>query len=132
MTGNAAVALHDAQKTLAGAEQVWERDRDREEVEHLAYVTKQNVEIARAIAERNLADRDIERLSGERQKIVLEAREREIVRTRKEAEARAQEAELAREQATAAQSQAKKAQEEALARAQTAEEARKTAAQIEA
>ena len=132
MTGNAALALHDAQKTLAGAEQVWERDGDREEVEHLAYVTKQNVEIARAIAERNLADRDIERLSGERQKIVLEAREREIVRTRKEAEARAQEAELAREQATAAQSQAKKAQEEALARAQTAEEARKTAAQIEA
>ena len=132
MTGNAAVALHDAQKTLADAEQVWEKDEDRDEVEHLAYVTKQQVEIARAVAERNLVERDIERLSAERQKIVLEAREREIARTRREAEVRAQEAELARQQATAAQSQAKKAQEEALARAQDADQARKTAAQIEA
>ena len=132
MTGNAAVALHDAQKTLTDAEQVWEKDKDRDEVEHLAYVTKQQVEIARAVAERNLVERDIERLSAERQKIVLEAREREIARTRREAEVKAQEAELAREQATAAQSQAKKAQEEALARAQDAEQARKTAAQIEA
>ncbi len=132
MTGNAAVALHDAQKTLAEAEQVWEKDQDRDEVEHLAYVTKQQVEIARAVGERNLVEREIERLSAERQKIVLEAREREIARTRREAEVKAQEAELAREQATAAQSQAKKAQEEALARAQDAEQARKTAAQIEA
>ena len=54
MTGNAAVALHDAQKTLATAEQVWEKDKDQDEVEHLAYVTKQQVEIARAVAERNL------------------------------------------------------------------------------
>ena len=132
MTGNAAVALHDAQKTLAEAEQVWEKDQDRDEVEHLAYVTKQQVEIARAVAERNLVEREIERLSAERQKIVLEAREREIARTRREAEIKAQEAELAREQATAAQLQAKKAQEEALARAQDADQARKTAAQIEA
>jgi len=66
MTGNAAVALHDAQKTLADAEQVWEKDEDRDEVEHLAYVTKQQVEIARAVAERNLTEREIERLSAER------------------------------------------------------------------
>jgi outer membrane protein OmpA-like peptidoglycan-associated protein len=125
MTGNAAVALHDAQNTLADAERAWAKDKDRAEVEHLAYVTKQQVEIARAVAERNVVDRDIERLSAERQKIVLEAREREITKTRREAEVKTQEAELAREQA-------KKAQEEALARTQDAEQARKTAAQIEA
>src|SRR4051794_32794557 len=66
MTGNAAVALHDAQNTLADAERAWAKDKDRAEVEHLAYVTKQQVEIARAVAERNVVDRDIERLSAER------------------------------------------------------------------
>ncbi|MGH7874816.1 MAG: OmpA family protein [Candidatus Binatia bacterium] len=132
ITANAAVALREAQQSLAGAERVWEQDRDEEEVQHLAYVTKQKVEIARNIAERNLAVREVERLSDERQKVVIEAREREILRTRKEAEARTQEAERARQQATAAQLQAKKAQEEAQARTQEAEQARNSAAQTQA
>ncbi len=132
ITTNAPVALREAQQSLAGAERVWDQDGDKEEVQHLAYMTRQRVEIARAIAERNLAARNVERLSEERQKVVLEAREREIARTRREAEARTQEAERARQQATAAQLEAKKAQEEAQARAQEAEQARNSAAQTQA
>jgi outer membrane protein OmpA-like peptidoglycan-associated protein len=132
ITGNAGVALREAQESLTDAERVWEQKRDEEEVQHLAYLTKQKVEIARAIAERNLAERDIERLAGERQKAIIEAREREVLRTRKEAEARAQEAERARQQAAAAQIQAEKAEQQAAAQARDAEQARKSAAQTEA
>jgi outer membrane protein OmpA-like peptidoglycan-associated protein len=115
VSGNAAVALRDAQQTLNRAEREWEQNRDQEEVEHLAYMTKQRVEIAQGLAERNMAQKEIERLSEERQKVIIEAREREVLRTRKEAEARAQEAEQAQRQALAAQSQAKNAQDEAAA-----------------
>ncbi len=132
ITGNAAVALRDAQQALNRAERDWEQNRDQEEVEHLAYLTKQRVEIAQGIAERDIAQKDIERLSEERQKVIIEAREREVLRTRKEAEARAQEAERAERQALAAQLQAKNAQEEALAQAREAEQARKSAAQNQA
>jgi outer membrane protein OmpA-like peptidoglycan-associated protein len=128
MTGNAAVALREAEQTLNRGEREWEQNRDQEETEHLAYIAKQRVEIAQRIAERNMAEKEIERLGDERQKVIIEAREREVLRSRKEAEARAQEAEQAQRQAAAAQSQAKIAQDEAAARAREAEQARKTTA----
>jgi len=121
MAGNAAVALRDAQLALNRGEREWEQNHDQEEAEHLAYVTKQRVEIAQRLAERNLAEKDIERLSAERQKVIIEAREREVLQSRKEAEARGLEAERAQRQALAAQSEAKKAQDEA-------EQTRKTTA----
>ncbi len=132
ISGNAAVALRDAQQTLNRAEREWDQNRDQEEVEHLAYMTKQRVEIAQGLAERNMAQKEIERLSEERQKVVIEAREREVLRIRKEAEARAQEAEQAQRQTLAAQSQAKNAQDEAAARLREAEQARKNAARSKA
>jgi outer membrane protein OmpA-like peptidoglycan-associated protein len=127
MTGNAAVALRDAQQVLNRGERDWEQNRDREEAEHLAYLASQRVEIARRIAERNVAEKDFERLSEERQRLIIETREREALRSRKEAEARTEEAERARREALAAQAQAMKAQKEAKAQARQAELARKSA-----
>ena len=129
MTGNAAVALRDAEQVLSRGEREWEQNRDREEVEHLAYLAKQRVEIAQRIAERNVAEKDFERLSEERQRFIIETREREVARARKEAEARALVAEKAQREALASQSQAMKAQEEAKAQARQAELARKNAVQ---
>jgi outer membrane protein OmpA-like peptidoglycan-associated protein len=125
IAGNAAVALHDAQQTLNRAEREWEQNRDQAEAEHLAYLTKQRVEIAQRLAERNMAEKEIQGLSEERQKVIMEARERELLQTRKEAEERAREAERAQQQTLAAQDQA-------AARAQEAEQARKTVAQARA
>ena len=110
MTGNAAVALRDAQLALNHGEREWEQNHDQEEAEHQAYVIKQRVEIAQRIAERNLAEKDIGRLNEERQKVIVEARERE--------------ADRARRQTLTAQSVAKKAQDEA-------EQARQTTAQTQ-
>jgi outer membrane protein OmpA-like peptidoglycan-associated protein len=132
MTGNAAVALREARQALNRAEREWQEVRDEEEVRHLAYIASQRVEIARAVATREKAQRDIERLTDERQKVVLSAREREIVSAQKEAEARAQQAERAQKAAIAARMQAKTAADEALARIREAELARKSASQDQA
>ncbi len=146
MSGNAAVALRDAEQTLNRAEREWQLNRDEAEAEHLAYLTKRQVDIAQGIAERNMAEKDIERLSEERQMVIIEAREREVSSSRKEAQARAQQAERAEKEAqaraqeaeraerarAAAQLEAKRSQEEALARARETEAAQKAAAQTRA
>ena len=79
--GNAAAALRDAEQVLNRGEREWKQNRDQEEVEHLAYLTKQRVEIAQHLAGRNLPENELERLSEERQKVIIEARGREVVRS---------------------------------------------------
>ena len=124
---NAPVALRDAEQTLNRAEREWQQSRDQEETEHLAYLARQQVEIAKRVASRELAQKDVERLREDRQTVLLEAREREVMRTREAAEARAQDAEKARKEALAAEARAKEARETAAVQAREAEAARKRA-----
>jgi outer membrane protein OmpA-like peptidoglycan-associated protein len=95
VAANAPTALREAQQALNRAETAWEKDRDETEISHLAYLTEQRVEIAEAIAERELADADRETLSQEREAILREARAREAEQARIEAERTQKEAELA-------------------------------------
>jgi outer membrane protein OmpA-like peptidoglycan-associated protein len=95
VAANAPTALREAQQALNRAETAWEKDRDETEISHLAYLTEQRVEIAEAIAERELADADRETLSQEREAILREARAREAEQARIEAERTQREAELA-------------------------------------
>jgi OOP family OmpA-OmpF porin len=69
----APVALREAGETLSRAEQVWQEDRNTQEVQHLAYLTEQEIEIARAKAEQKKAEAEIEKLTGNREKILLSA-----------------------------------------------------------
>jgi OOP family OmpA-OmpF porin len=92
---HAPAALREAKQTLDRAENVWAKDRDETEVAHLAYLTEQRVEIAEAIAERELANAERQTLSQEREAILREARTREAELARIEAERAQREAEQA-------------------------------------
>src|SRR4029450_369815 len=52
VVANAPVPLQEANQVLQRAERVWTDDHDTEEVQHLAALASQRVEIARATAEK--------------------------------------------------------------------------------
>jgi OmpA-OmpF porin, OOP family len=74
VTSHAPVALHEAAQALSKAEQA----DDQEEIEHMAYITKKRVEIARAEAERKLAEDNAKQLLEGRDKIIAQELEREL------------------------------------------------------
>ncbi|MCP4699249.1 MAG: OmpA family protein [Gammaproteobacteria bacterium] len=92
---NAPVALHDAGKALKKAEKA----EDDADIKDLAYLASKKTEQAVAIANRKLAEQKMERLSKEKDQVVLRSREREAERAKREAEIKAREAEIARERA---------------------------------
>lgn len=77
ISAQAPAALRDAGSTLARAERVWEQEKNAEEVEHLAYVTEQQIEIARAVAERKAAESEMAGLGSQ-----LRSRDAELAKQR--------------------------------------------------
>ncbi|MDQ3564652.1 MAG: OmpA family protein [Pseudomonadota bacterium] len=71
---NASVALHEAKQALDQAGQAGEE----EEIEHHAYIARKRVGIARAEAERKIAEARAEQLLKERGQVVLDARTRQV------------------------------------------------------
>jgi len=57
---NAGAALDRAGRTLEAADRLWAEERDIVEVENLAYIAEQRIEIARTIAQRRLAADEIQ------------------------------------------------------------------------
>jgi OOP family OmpA-OmpF porin len=68
VTSHAPVALHEAAQALSEAEQA----DDQEEIEHMAYITKKRVDIARAEAERKLAEDNAKQLLEGRDEIIAQ------------------------------------------------------------
>lgn len=68
VTSHAPVALHEAAQALSEAEQA----DDQEEIEHMAYITKKRVEIARAEAERKLAEDNAKQLLEGRDEVIAQ------------------------------------------------------------
>jgi OmpA-OmpF porin, OOP family len=105
VVANAPVPLQEANKALQRAERVWADDHDREEVQHLAALASQRVEIAKAAAEKQVAEAQIKQATEERDRVLLEARTREAQRAQ-------QQANVATSQAQAATSQVQQLQRE--------------------
>jgi OmpA-OmpF porin, OOP family len=61
---NAGAALDRAGQTIETADQVWIKEQDVDEVEHLAYIAEKRVEIARAIAQRRLAAEELKSIGS--------------------------------------------------------------------
>lgn len=120
---NAPVALYEATQALQKAEQA----RDVEEMEHLAHRAERKAQIAMAVAEEKKAEQDRERLTRERDKMLLEARELEIDQVRTEARALATQAEKAQREAEAKTVEVERAKGKAEAKAIEAEMSRKQA-----
>jgi outer membrane protein OmpA-like peptidoglycan-associated protein len=127
ISANAPVPLNEAEQSLRRAEDNWKKEGDREELEHLAYLTEQRTEIARAVAQRRMAEAESQRLAQERDRVLLEARTREAERARELAELRAREAEQARRGEQAQAREAESARQLAEKQAQEAELARQQA-----
>jgi OmpA-OmpF porin, OOP family len=86
VTTHAPVALREAEQTLRQAERLWVEEEDEAEVQHLAYVTERRVDIARANTEQKLAETEIQKLSEERDQVLLQSRTRETQQAQREAQ----------------------------------------------
>ena len=120
---NAPITMHEAAVALKKAEEA----TDTRAKEHFAYIAGTMTKIAAEETEQKKAERGRERLSKEKDKIVLESREFELKRALSLAEARAQEAQRARMEAEAKALEIERAKGEAQALALQAEKARKEA-----
>lgn len=74
----APVAMEDAERAVAAAEKAVRNEAKREDIDHLAFMADQRIEIARAEAQARLSDDEFKKLSGARDTVRLTAREREI------------------------------------------------------
>ncbi|QTA82690.1 OmpA-like domain-containing protein, DUF4398 [Desulfonema limicola] len=120
---NAQVPMHEAKKALAKANEA----DDEDEMTHLASLAQKKIEYAVAVAEKNMADKKIEQLDQEKHKVLLDTRQYEIERARKDAELKAQELERKAMEAEAAQKKAQEAQMKAMKMQMEAEAAKKDA-----
>jgi len=105
VVANAPVPLQEAHQALRRAERVWADSHDPEEVQHLATIASQRVDIARAVADKQVAETQIQQATEERDQVLLNARTREAQRAK-------QEAAQATQQAQAATSQVQQLQQE--------------------
>lgn len=87
----APVPFYEAQKTLAKARDMREEGRI-EEAEHLAYLARKRVEIARVVADTMVAREQVDRLRGERDEVRLSLRTREAEQARQRAQVAEREA----------------------------------------
>jgi outer membrane protein OmpA-like peptidoglycan-associated protein len=112
VVANAPVPLREANQALQRAERVWADKHDTEEVQSLAALASQRVEIAKAVAEKKVAEAQIQQAAEERDRVLLDARTREAQRAQDEAVRAAQQAQVATSQAHAATSQVQQLQQE--------------------
>jgi outer membrane protein OmpA-like peptidoglycan-associated protein len=70
--------LSEAEQALDQAEGAVRSGAGEDEVDHLAYVAEQRAGIAQSIAEERVALADIEQMGGQRDQLLLQARDRQI------------------------------------------------------
>jgi outer membrane protein OmpA-like peptidoglycan-associated protein len=85
VVANAPVPLREANQALQRADRVWADNHDTEEVQHLATLASQRVEIAKAAAAKKVAEAQIQQATEERDRVLLDARTREAQRSHTEA-----------------------------------------------
>ena len=85
VTSRAPVPLHEAQTSVKAARAAFEAGADDAKVDHLAYLGSRRIEIAHAIAARELASEDVTQLGRDRDAVVLDARTAEANDARQDA-----------------------------------------------
>ncbi|MDY0185740.1 MAG: OmpA family protein [Desulfuromonadaceae bacterium] len=106
---NAPVELQQAKTNLDQADRLLKEGAEAQQVEHFAYLAKQQTAIAQEIANVKLAEQALDAASEERNKILLIARTQEAAKATKLAEAQKMEAERSAEEANAARLKAEDA-----------------------
>ena len=115
IAANAEVAAYEAKKSLQLAEQA----SDIPTQEHLAYLAERKAQIAVARAEKSMAEKEIKRLAEEKDAILLQSRDLQIEKNRRELAAKekkldqaGQDAEQARRQAELSKAKTKEMEAE--------------------
>jgi outer membrane protein OmpA-like peptidoglycan-associated protein len=122
VTTLAAGELSQAGNSLDKANAAWTNDESKGQVDHLAYVAKQQVAIAREAADQRAAERAVSNAAAERDAVRLEARTRE-------AEAAQRNARYAQQQSEAAQRSAEQSRLESEASQRSARASQRDSAQ---
>ncbi len=86
ISANAQVASYEAAQALQQAEQA----KDVPTQEHLAYIAEKKAQTAVAVAEKSMAEKEVQRLAKEKDQVLLKSRELEADKARKEARAKEQ------------------------------------------
>ena len=81
----ASVELYDAKGALDRAESNWKEEKDSEEATHLANLAIERVEIAQTAAAARKSLEEARTLSKQRDKVMLEASQKQVAATKKEA-----------------------------------------------
>jgi outer membrane protein OmpA-like peptidoglycan-associated protein len=127
LSTQAQLPLYEAARSYERAEKAWKDGASRSEVNHIAYLVNQQIEIARQTAQQKTAEAEAQRLAGERERVILEARTREADAARQQAQMSSQEAALSRQEALSKAREAEQARQESETRMREIEQARKQA-----
>ncbi len=101
----AAQQLRDARNDLQRANEAFEKRRPRDEVTYLAYLADREAQTGRALANEYRARQQLARANDERNRILLEARNREVEQARAEAQRAQAQTQAAQQRAQSAESQ---------------------------
>ena len=105
-------ALQDARDSLGAAETAEREHKSVAEVVHLSYLAKRNADIGEAVILEATARQGMEQAQAQRERVLLESREREAALSRQQAQQAQQQAQMSQQQAQEAQQQARDAQQQ--------------------
>jgi outer membrane protein OmpA-like peptidoglycan-associated protein len=105
ITQNAPVKLYEAEQALRKLNTAVDDNEDTADIDHLAYMVEQRVEIAKAAARQKMASNQLEQLSKEQAQIRLDLRQAEAKRARERAEKSAMAAKQAQEKVSSLEQQ---------------------------
>ena len=129
----AAAEISAAHQALRDAEQLAEKRKPRKQIQEAAYLAQRHADIAAERIQRGQAEEQTAAAEGQRQKVLLQAREQEAAAARALAERATQQAQSAQQVAEAARLRSQQDAESARLQADRAtEDARRNAADLEA
>ena len=102
---NAPVKMYEAQQALQKLNKAVSDNESQAEIDHLAYLVEQRIEIAKAAAQQKLADNQIEQLNKERAQIRMSQSQAQAKQAQERAEQSSFEAKEAQEKASALENQ---------------------------
>jgi len=121
VTSLAAGELRQAGNSLDKANSAWSKDESKAKVDHLAYVAKQEVAIARETADQKAAELAVSNATAERDAVRLEGRTREAEYAQRSAQISQRQSEAAERDARDSQRQSEASQRSAEASQRQAE-----------
>lgn len=123
--------LEAARENLESADRALEKGERRDRIEHLAYLAMRNAQVGLAATAEARAQEQIAKTQAERNRVLLEGREREAVVATAQARAAQADAQQAQAQAQQSQAQAQQAMDAARSEAAQAEAARQELARMQ-